>query len=64
MGLWLKSEVAAATAIIKRATETNIIASTGTTVIGIIMATGKKIVRMVIEIVYNPSIQFTPPSLC
>ncbi|MBW1830037.1 MAG: hypothetical protein JRI74_11550, partial [Deltaproteobacteria bacterium] len=51
--------------IVTRATVKEIIASTGTIAIGIIMATGVRI-EMVIESVYNPSIQFTPtpPSLC
>ena len=72
MGLWLKTNIAAATDIMEiivhivtRATDKEIIASTGTIAIGIIMATGERI-EMVIESVYNPSIQFTPtpPSLC
>ena len=58
---WLKTGRGAATEImaiivhiVKRATDTKIIAGTGTTVIGRIMATWKKIVRMVIESIHNP----------
>lgn len=61
MGPWLKAEVAATMDIAEiivhsviRATDKQITASTKTIVIGIIVARGKNIVRMVIEDVYNP----------
>lgn len=61
MELWLKTNIAAATDIteiivhiVKKTTDMDIIAGTRTTVIGITVARGKRIDRMVMENVYNP----------